>query len=104
MGQNWLSVSAASEGRQSSTEAMTKMQQGVRIKESSWTEVLPKRWKQPKEEDRKNMQKGARRLRCTLVNGSAWSTEKKYMRRYKGMFDIFFGIKHRFRKEEMEEQ
>ena len=28
----------------------------------------------------------------------------KYMRRYKGTFDVFFGIEHRLRKEEMEEQ
>ena len=26
------------------------------------------------------------------------------MRRYKGTFDIFFGIEHRLRKDEMEEQ
>ena len=26
------------------------------------------------------------------------------MRRYKGAFDVFFGIEHRLRKEEMEEQ
>ena len=26
------------------------------------------------------------------------------MRRYKGTFDIFFGVEHRMRKEEMEEQ
>ena len=43
-------------------------------------------------------------LRCTLLNGSAWSTEGKYMRRYKGKCDILFGIEHRLRKEEMEEQ
>ena len=39
-----------------------------------------------------------------MLDGSAWSTEKKYMRRYKGTFDIFFGIEHRLRKEELEEQ
>ena len=50
------------------------------------------------------MQEDARRSRCTLLNGSAWSTQKKYMRRYKGACDIFFGIEHRWRKEEMEEQ
>ena len=50
------------------------------------------------------MQKDARRLRCTLLNGSAWSTEKKCIRRYKGTFDIFSGIEHRLRKEAMEEQ
>ena len=43
-------------------------------------------------------------MRCTLLNGPAWSTEKKYMRRYKGVFDIFFGVELRMRKEEMEEQ
>ena len=39
-----------------------------------------------------------------MLNGSAWSTEMKYMDRYKGTFDIFFGIEHRMKKEEMEEQ
>ena len=42
-------------------------------------------------------------MKCTLVNGSPWSTEKKYMV-HKGTCDIFFGIEHRLRKEEMEEQ
>ena len=32
-----------------------------------------------------------------LTKGSAWSTEKKYMRRYQG-------IEHRLKKEEMEEE
>ena len=41
-------------------------------------------------------------VRSTLLNESTWSTEKKYMRRHKG--DIFFGVEHRMRKEEMEEQ
>ena len=50
------------------------------------------------------MKKEAKLLRCTLLNGSAWSTERKYMRRYKGKCDIFFRIEHRLRKEEMEEQ
>ena len=50
------------------------------------------------------MKKEAKLLRCTLLSGSAWSTERKYMRRYKGKCDIFFGIEHRLREEEMEEQ
>ena len=33
-----------------------------------------------------------------------WRTEKKNMERYSDTFDIFFGIEHRMRKEEMEEQ
>ena len=49
------------------------------------------------------MKKEAKLLRCTLLNGSAWSTERKYMRRYKGKCDIF-GFEHRLRKEEMEGQ
>ena len=50
------------------------------------------------------MKKETKLLRCTLLNGSAWSTERKYMRRYKGKCDIFFGTEHRLRKEAMEEQ
>ena len=33
-------------------------------------------WRQLKGEDRTEMKKEARRLICTLLNGSAWSTEK----------------------------
>ena len=76
MGQNWLSVSAAAEGPQRSTEVMTRMQQEVQIKESSWAEVVPIRWKQPKGEDRTGIKTEARTLRCKMLNGSAWSTEK----------------------------
>ena len=50
------------------------------------------------------MRKEAKMLRCTLLYGSVWSTEKKYMRSCTGKFDIIFGIEHRLRKEEMEEQ
>ena len=42
-------------------------------------------------------------VRCTLLNWSVWNTERKYMRSYRGTFDIFFGIEHRMKKEEMEE-
>ena len=55
-------------------------------------------------DDRKDMQKEAAPERCTLLNGSACSTEKKYMQRYRDTFDIFFRIEHRMRKEKMEEQ
>ena len=54
--------------------------------------------------DRTEMRKEDKRLRCILLTGSAWNTEKKYMRRYKGRCVIFFGTEHRMRKEEMEEQ
>ena len=78
--------------------------QGVQVKESMWAEEISQRWKQPKGEDRAEMKKEAKLLRCTLLNGSAWSTERKYIRWYKGKCDVFFGIQHRLRKEEMEEQ
>ena len=61
-------------------------------------------WKRSKGVDRNEMGKGEKKLRCALLNGLAWSTERKYMRRYKGTFDVFFGMEHRLRKEEMEEQ
>ena len=50
------------------------------------------------------MWKPANPVRCALLNGSAWSTDKEYMRRYEGICDIFFVLEHRMRKEEMEEQ
>ena len=61
-------------------------------------------WKRSKGVDRTGMRKEEKRLRCALPGGSAWSTERNFMRRYKGAFDVFFGIEHRLRKEEMEEQ
>ena len=65
---------------------------------------IQKKWRQPKGADRTEMRKEEKRLKCAMLKGSAWSTEMKSMRRYKGTFDIFFGIDHRLRKEEMEEQ
>ena len=43
MGQNWLSVSAAAEGPHKRTEAVTRMQQEVQIKENRWTQATSKR-------------------------------------------------------------
>ena len=50
----------------------------------------PRKWKRSKGADWTEMRKEEKKLKCTLLNGSAWSTEKKYMRRYTGTFDIFF--------------
>ena len=61
---------------------------------------ISKKWRQPKGADRTEMRKEQKRLKCILLNGSARSTEEKYLRTYKGTFDIFFGIEHRLRKEE----
>ena len=92
-GQNWLCVNAAAEGLQRRTEMMERMrQQEVQVKESRWVEEIPQRWKQPQGEDGTKMKKEEKLLRCTLLNGSAWSTERKYMRRCKGKCDIFVGI------------
>ena len=51
---------------------------------------IPKKWRQPKGEDWTEMKKEAESYWCTLLNGLAWSTEKKFLRRYKGKCDIFF--------------
>ena len=40
----------------------------------------PRRWKRSKGVDWTEMRKEKKRLRCTLQNGLAWCTEKKYMR------------------------
>ena len=74
--------------------------QEVQVKECKWAEEIRQRWKQPTGEDRTKMKKEAKMLRCTMLNGSAWSTERKYMRKYNGKCDIFFWIEHRLRKEE----
>ena len=58
--------------------------QEVQVTESRWAEEIPQRWKQLEGEHRTKMKKEAKLLRCTLLNGSVWSTERKYMRRYKG--------------------
>ena len=76
----------------------------MQVKESGWAEESPQRRKQPEGEDMTEMKKEAKLLRCTLLNGSAWSTERKKMRRSEEKCDVFFGIQHRLRKEEMEEQ
>ena len=84
---------------------MERMQQHeVQVKESRWMEEIPQRWRQPEGEDRTEMRKEEKRLKCTSLNGSAWSTERKDIRRYRGAFNIFFGIEHKMRKDEMEEQ
>ena len=60
---------------------------------------------QEQTKSRNEMRKPSKKVRCTLLNGSVWSTEKMYMRRYKGAFvTTFSGIEHRMRKEAMEEQ
>ena len=102
LAQNWLCVSAAAERPQRGTEAMVRMQQEVQVKESRRAEDFSQRWKQPKGEESAEMQKEAKLLRCTLLNGSAWSTDRKYMRKNIGKCDVFFGIEHRLRMEEME--
>ena len=50
-----------------------RMQQEVQIKVSS---LSPKRWKQPKGEDRNEMKREVRVLRCTLLYKATWSAEK----------------------------
>ena len=66
-----------------------RMQQDMQVKEHRWTEETSQRWRQLKGEDRTEMKKEARRLRCTVLNGSTWSTEKKYMRRHQRKYNIF---------------
>ena len=105
MANNSLCVNATAEGLQGRTEIMERwQQQRAHVKESRRVEEIPQRWKEPKGEDRTKMNKEAKIMRCTSLNGSVWSSERKYTRRYKGKYDIFLGIEHRLRKEAMVEQ
>ena len=93
IGQSWVGANAASE--------KTPVQKWTNDQNAA---VIPKRTQHKNGEDRKEMQKETTMIRCTSLKGSSWSAEKKYMRRYTGTFDIFFGVEQRMRKEEMEEQ
>ena len=57
---------------------------GLQVKQM---EKIPRKWKRPEGDGRTEMRKDEKRFRCTLQNGSAWSTEKKYTKRYKGKCD-----------------
>ena len=77
------------------------MQGRTDVNAGCWEQANPKRPRQEECDDREEMQEESRMVRCTLLNGSTWSTEKKYTRRYKVPLMFFFGV---VRKEEMEEQ
>ena len=82
---------------------MKRMLEGTEVKASSREHAIPRGSRQEDCKGRK-MQKESKMVGCTLLNGSQWSTENKYMRRYKGTHDNFFGVEHRMKKEEMKEQ
>ena len=101
--QNWLCVSAAAEGPKKRTEAMVRMQQEVQVKEGRWAGEIPQRWRQLKGEEWTEKKEARVEMRTAQWIGLE-HRESKYMRRYKGKCDICFGIHHRMRKEEVEEQ
>ena len=53
---------------------------------------------------RKGMRKPAKMMRCALLIGSAWSTEKEVHEVVQRHIRHLLWIEHRLRKEEMEEQ
>ena len=99
--QNRLCVNAADEGRIAEKDgdngkvaAAASSSEREDMSGGNSTKVeAAKRRGQVQNEDR------AKLLRCTLLNGSACSTERKNMRRYKRKCDIFFATEHRLRKE-----
>ena len=76
IGQSWVGADAATEEIQCRCEPMERMQQEMEVKESSWKDAV---LRQKAGEDRAEMKKEAKLLRCTLHSGSAWSTERKYI-------------------------
>ena len=60
-----------------------------------------KRWRQPEGEDRTELKKEATYLRCTLLDGSAWSTEEKvHGKMQRKVRCLFFGMEHRLKEEQ----
>ena len=112
--QNWVCIDAAAGRLEPAREAEvpkifivsdavrgTEVDLGGRSLQEKQMEKLPRKWKRSRGADWTKMRIEEKRLKCTLLSGPAWSTEKKYMRRYKGTFDIFFGTEDRLIKEEM---
>ena len=50
-----------------------------------------------------NKGEGKDEVRCENRSKTVRCTERKFLRRYQGTFDIFFEIEHRMRREEIEE-
>ena len=74
-----LGVNAAAEGSQRRMAAVLRMRGEMQFKEERQTKFVVYRWKQRKGDDRTEMKEEAQLLRCALLNGSAWSTWRKYM-------------------------
>ena len=98
IGQSLGAVHAASENAQNNRGKMEGMQ-GETKKETSLGADESKNFQTRREEMQKRDAEGIKHGEgCASQNGSAWSTEKKFLRRYKGTFDVFFGVEHRVRK------
>ena len=59
------------------TAVVFRMRGELQFKEERQTKSVSYRWKQPKGEDWTENKKEARFFRCTLINGSAWSTDRE---------------------------
>ena len=93
IGQSLVGGFSASENAQFRGRQLVGMHGETKVNARSWVQMNQTSF--GREEGKKEMQKESR---------MALSIEHKYMRRYKEMFSIFFGVEHRMRKEEMEEQ
>ena len=68
--QSWGHANAASEEAQGRNESATRMWQQMEVKERSWEEAFPKKLRRKGGQDRTGMQEEAKKIRCTLLNGS----------------------------------
>ena len=104
-GQRLAGGNAASENAQNREGKMKVSQGESKTMESSWVQMSEKKkFPTRKGKNRNEMQKDSKIVRCTLLNGSAWSTDRKYMIRYTCIFIISFWIEHWMRNQGMEEQ
>ena len=93
-------------GEMPRTEKKMEVSQGeCETTECRWEQMNDTRHsQQEKGENRGDIQTSPNTVRCALLSGSAWCTERKYIGRCRGTFDMCFEIEHRITKEEMKEQ
>ena len=97
IGHRLVGVTAASEKAQNREGQLEGTQGGTEAMDISWVQMNQRSDKKRRKAEN-GRHKESNMIKCALLTGFAWSTENKY----KGTFDVFLGVDHRMRKEEME--
>ena len=80
IGQSLTGVNAASENAQNRGGKMDVSQGARKTMKSSWVQMSDKRkFQQENEKSRSEMQEDSKMVRWTILNGSAWCTDRKFL-------------------------